>query len=196
MSVRLPITLAHHVFPQISITANPNYEASDEPAIIPPIQSSLTLGEIDGGTHQFVIELYIKVDAGNNPRIPYSLDVVCAAQARLDGEIPKTEDPQRMVAELGHKLLFPAVRELILSLTARQPWGQFSIGLGALSKPANASPGSGKKTAAAKPTGRPVHAGPARGKPSAGEVAAATAATSPAKRAAPRSITSRKTKPA
>lgn len=195
MAISVPITLAHHVFPKVSIVANPNYEASGEPANIPPLDSTLTVGEIDGGTNQFVIELYIKVEAGDNPRIPYSVDIVCAAQAVLVGDIPKDESPTRAMAEIGHRILFPAVRELILSLTARQPWGQFSIGLGVLGKPANPDPDSGKNAATAKPRPKPVHS-KAPVKPPLGktEVAAPIAASALPRQ--PRRIVARKKPPA
>lgn len=196
MSLAIPITLAHHVFPLVSIITNRNFQATDEPTTAPPIESALTVGELDGGTNKFVIELYVKVDAGDNPRIPYSVEIVCAAQAVLTGDIPKGESPNRAIAEIGYRLLFPAVRELILSLTARQPWGQFSIGLGVLGKPANPDFDSGNKAAAAKPGRRPVPAGPARVKSSASKIKEAVPATAPAKHPTPRRVVVRKKPPA
>lgn len=192
MSLAIPITLAHHVFPQVSIITNPSFQVTGEPTVAPPIESALTVGELDGGTNQFVIELYVKIDAGDNPRIPYSVEIVCAAQALLTGDIPKGESPNRAIAEIGHRLLFPAVRELILSLTARQPWGQFSIGLGVIGKPANPDLGSGDKAAAAKSRGRPVHAAPARVKPSAGKIKEVVSAAAPIKHSAPRRVVRKK----
>lgn len=186
MSLAIPITLAHHVFPQVSIITNPNFQATGEPTTAPPIESALTVGELDGGTNQFVIELYVKVDAGNNPRIPYSVEIVCAAQAVLTGGMPNGESPNRAIAEIGHRLLFPAIRELILSLTARQPWGQFSIGLGVL-KPANPAPDTSDATTAAKPKPRKVHS-----KAAPRKIAAAAAATATAKPAPKGRITIRR----
>lgn len=191
MSLSIPITLAHHVFPQVSIITNPSYQATGEPATTPTIESRLTVGEIDGGTNQFVIELYVKVDAGDNPRIPYSVEIACAAQAVIAGDMPKGEHPNHAIAEIGHRLMFPAVRELILSLTARQPWGQFSIGLGVLGKPVNPDADSGKKAVTAKHGSRPVRARKPAAVPPPGKDKVATAPV-PAIRPTPRRIATRK----
>ena len=154
MTIEIPLQLQHHSFPNISIIANPDYQASTGPTQVPAIDAKLTVGEIDGSHNHFVIELRVQLNAANNPRLPYSLDIVCAMQTIVTEPLPTEKPMSHLMAETGHRLLFPAIRELVLSLTARQPWGQFSIGIGTL--------GAVKQTAQPKPGQRKAKAPPAK----------------------------------
>lgn len=154
MATEIPLQLQHHSFPNISIVANPDYKASPGPAPVPAIDAKLTVGEIDGNHNHYVIELRVQLDATDNSTIPYSLDVVCAMQAVVTGPLSDKTPVTRVMAETGHRLLFPAIRELVLNLTARQPWGQWSIGLGALGEMENTAHKGSRvplKPATAKP---------------------------------------------
>lgn len=132
MNVGVPITLEHHFFPRISISANPNYVAHGKPLDATPISAQLNVTEANGGKNRFMVELRLNVLAGPDNGLPYSLDILCVGYVTIPGELPKDLAAKQVVLDIGHRMLFPAVRELILSLTARQPWGQFSIGVGVL----------------------------------------------------------------
>jgi len=134
MNVSVPVTLEHHFFPHISIAANPEYVSTRKPLDASPVVANLNVAEVKNGNNRFMVELHVHVVAGPGNGLPYSFDILCIGYATIQGKLPADVPAKGVVADIGQRVLFPAVRELILSLTARQPWGQFSIGMGLLGR--------------------------------------------------------------
>lgn len=132
MTPAIPATFESTVFPEISILANPNFKPDSAVHVVSePIDSKISVEPIPDEKNKFAAELRVKMDARNRETIPYSFNIVCITILTVEDIIP--EDQRKSFATAAaHIMAFPAVRELILTLTARQPWGQFSIGLSSL----------------------------------------------------------------
>lgn len=128
--MEIPVTFEPHFFPLINIEANPDYNESD-PSLNVVIDSKLSINLTPKSASRFFCEQRVKVVRESNPNAPYYLDIVCLVFATIDDKVPE-EERKSAATVLAHSLLFPAVRELVLSLTARQPWGVLSIGLSSL----------------------------------------------------------------
>jgi hypothetical protein len=75
---------------------------------------------------------------------------VCVCFLYVEG-VTSDDEAKAAATRSAHDMLFPAIRELVLNLTARQPWGQFSIGqstLGAATQ--QAAPAPTKKATGAR----------------------------------------------
>lgn len=132
MSQSIPVTFESTTFPEILITANPNYASKSEiNQVSPAIDSKINVAAFPGSESRFVGELRVKVVA-NDENSPYTINVLCLVVFTITDEIP-AEHRHDFALQAAHTMAFPAIRELILLLTARQPWGQFSVGLSVLS---------------------------------------------------------------
>lgn len=132
MTPNIPATFESTVFPEISILANPNFKPDSVIHVVDePVDSKISVEPIPDEINKFAAELRVKMDARNRETIPYSFNIVCLTILTIEDIVP--EDQRKSFATAAaHIMAFPAVRELILTLTARQPWGQFSIGLSSL----------------------------------------------------------------
>ena len=125
----MKIEQEQHFFPRVSITANPDFnkeEASKEEFAGVEIESKLHVRKLDN-THRYFCEQRVKISKDTCPEAPYYLDVVCLCFLSAS-DYTSEEEENTAAIHAAHEALFPAVRELILTVTARQPWGQFTIG--------------------------------------------------------------------
>ena len=147
------ISFEEHFFPHIAISANPKFnpasKTSDE-AVEITIGSNISAQKVSEDSSRYLSELRVKIDQANSPASPYFMDIACLCFLEVENAASE-EEARSEATRAAHEMLFPAVRELVLNLTARQPWGQFSIGLAALRNTADTAdaspPSSGKKAA-------------------------------------------------
>lgn len=124
------VTFEEHLFPQIKIFANPKFDprTKTSPEIVEVIiDSNISTKKTAPDQQRYLSELRVKVDPTDNPAAPYFMDVVCLCFIEVE-ESRTDEEAKHAATEAAHDMLYPAIRELVLNLTARQPWGQFSIG--------------------------------------------------------------------
>lgn len=132
MKAHFPADFESTVFPEIFIFANPNFKQSANINVVnEPIDSQISARPIPNEKNKFAAELRVKLDARNSESIPYSFNIVCLTIFTVEDVVPE-DQRDGFALQAAHIIAFPAVRELILSLTARQPWGQFSIGVSIL----------------------------------------------------------------
>ncbi|MBK9447558.1 MAG: hypothetical protein IPO00_16555 [Betaproteobacteria bacterium] len=75
----------------------------------------------------FVAHQRVVVDLEKNPLSPYAIEIECIGMLKaMEAGIEKG------VTMVAHSVLYSAVRELVLQLTSRQPWGPLSIGISVL----------------------------------------------------------------
>lgn len=135
MSDDIQLLLEHHFFPHIQVTANPNYVPSTSPMGRAPINSHLDVAKTQDSPLRYQAQLHVTLNAQGSTSSPYSIDVISIGHISFSEPQEEGKKPHEVVANTAFRLLFPAIRELVLTLTARQPWGQFSIGMSAPPKP-------------------------------------------------------------
>lgn len=137
------------MFPEISVIANPEFVNNGQLKVInDKVESNIAIDCLDLEKRRYLGELRVRTGATGNNNTPYTIDILCITSFRIDPDIPD-EALEQVALRAAHSMAFPAVRELILTLTARQPWGQFSIGMSLLrtapDKPDNGSTLRSKK---------------------------------------------------
>lgn len=142
MKTTTPVLFEGTTFPEISVIANPDFRGNmDEPNTIDgDVDSKLNMVCASDKDRRFIGELRVRTGHNSNDT-PYKIDILCVVSLMVDSAVPR-DDLHAFALQAAHSMAFPAIRELIISLTARQPWGQFSIGLSVLapSKGANQQP--------------------------------------------------------
>lgn len=127
-----PITLDRYFFTRFVVVSNPDHVNGEEETVNVDLDSSINVKEPEEGNgHTFIAEQRVKLDASTRPDLPYSLDIECIGFFKVDGSLER-DKRLRAVTVVAHNVLYAAVRESVLSATARQAWGPFSIGLSVL----------------------------------------------------------------
>jgi len=127
MQIINDFSIEPHFFPLISVSANPKFKRIENQTIEAEIESNITVHDVANKSDRLFVDMRVKMD-GDKCNAPYLIDVVCGCFISTSLDISQDEIKDR-AANICFKVLYSAVRELVLTLTARQPWGQFSIGI-------------------------------------------------------------------
>lgn len=130
-----PISIERYFFTRFSVISNPDHTPDESGLINAQVDSSLNINQQENGD-AYIATQRVKLIADDNSSLPYSLDIECIGFFKVE---PSLEEGKRlqMVAAVAHSVLFAAARDAVLTATARQVWGAFSIGLAVL-QPLNA----------------------------------------------------------
>lgn len=128
MNITELVDVDTHLFSHVRILAVPKFEPQKPGPTHEVIKSQLTLQHHPKDAVRYLARLRILFNKEASPKHPYSIDIGCMTQVTLIKDIPEP-DRRQIIAQAAHDLLLPAIREMILSITSRQPWGSMSIGL-------------------------------------------------------------------
>lgn len=126
-----PISIDRYFFTRFCIVSNPDCTPEESGLINARVESSLNISQPPEGGNSYIAEQSVKLTTDGNSALPYSLDVVCIGILKVEPSLEE-EKRQQMVTVVSHSVLFAAIRDTVLTATARQPWGPFSIGLAVL----------------------------------------------------------------
>lgn len=123
-----PVQLLRHVYTTVEVGANPaldfpiakeNYQIAVDFKLLPPPPAT---------TNQFSVELTVRLgpSAGEAPW-RYKAAVVVRGLLELSPGFPDDAPIEQIVRLNGGSLLMGAVRELIMTLTARSEWGPLEL---------------------------------------------------------------------
>lgn len=127
-----PITLERYFFTRLIVISNPDHIENHDGRLDVEMESSLDVKQPPEETGSlFIAEQRVRLDATSNPQLPYTIDIECIGFFNMDSSL-EVEQRLKAVTVVAHNVLYAAVREAILSATARQAWGPLSIGLSVL----------------------------------------------------------------
>ena len=114
-----PLLLERHVFKRVEIVASPKPDSG----ALNLLNVQLSCAQAQGDSSRFLIGLDLKLlpvpDSGKTP--PYTGEVSLEGEFRVAAEVP--EDRQQVIAITnGAGILFGAIREMVIGITARGPW--------------------------------------------------------------------------
>lgn len=114
-----PVQLKHHFFPRIQLQAIPGGKRENQPMI----NREVAYEPLPNKPKDWQIELKVKLESAEkiNPFI-YELDVHVIGIFELVAELPP-EQGQQLIVVNGLSILYGAVREMVVNLTARSPFG-------------------------------------------------------------------------
>lgn len=138
-----PISIDRYFFTRFCVVSNPDHTPSESGLVNAQIESALNVSQPTESGHVYIAEQRVKLITEGNFSLPYSLDIECIGFFKVAPSLEE-EKRQQMIAAVAHSVLFAAIRDAVLTATARQPWGPFSIGLAVLqSLAAPAAAGAG-----------------------------------------------------
>lgn len=126
-------------FTHIRVNAIPSLKPTNEAMIDGTVNSELKITGSKENNCRFLVNLQVTFNLESDPKFLYAIDVGCMCQLTVDKTVIASKRHER-AAQAAHEMLFPAIREMVLSITSRQPWGPFSIGLGFLKLTSEADP--------------------------------------------------------
>jgi preprotein translocase subunit SecB len=126
-----PVSIDRYFFTRFCVVSNPDHTPEENGLINAQVESSLNISQPNEGGNIYIAEQRVKLTTDGNSSLPYSLDIECIGFLKVDPSLEE-EKRQHIVTVVAHSILFAAVRDAVLTATARQPWGPFSIGLAVL----------------------------------------------------------------
>lgn len=122
-----PLRLETYFFPKVQIEANPDYSPKDAPEEH-DVQLNMNVGLL--GSEQeptrFQLMLDIEKISAKTGVLPYRLSLEAVAFLTVDDKF-KHPDVKRLVQVNGASMLYSSIREMVLMVTGRGPWGAFQL---------------------------------------------------------------------
>lgn len=151
MTRNVPVLFEGTMFPEITVLTNPDFIPDGALNLIDAeVESKIAIECTNRDERRYVAELRVRTGIKPADNVPYKIDILCISAIQIDPDVPE-ENIKQLALRASHAMTFPAIREMILTLTARQPWGQFSIGMSSLAsakkqvEPQNTSKPASKK---------------------------------------------------
>jgi preprotein translocase subunit SecB len=122
-----PLRLETYFFPKVQIEANPDYSPTDVPEER-DVQMKMNVGLLGSEQEPNRFQLMLDIEKISVPTgiLPYRLSLEAVAFLTVDDNL-KHSDIKRLVQVNGASMLYSAVRELVLMVTGRGPWGAFQL---------------------------------------------------------------------
>lgn len=133
-----PIGLENLVFTKCIVEAMPGHVPGEERVSASPSNHIEIEPEDDSG-RKWTAMMRTVVNPERDPTWPYHIEMECMAFLTCDGSLDEAS-AHRGIAITAHSVLFGAIRETVLWLTGRQPYGGLMLGLSVLAQaPSKAS---------------------------------------------------------
>ena len=122
-----PLRLETYFFPKVQIEANPEYSPKDAQEH-GDVQVKMNVGLLasDQDKTRFQLVLDIESIGTETGILPYRVSLGAVAFIAVDGDL-KHPDIERLVQINGASMLYSAIREMVLMVTGRGPWGAFPL---------------------------------------------------------------------
>lgn len=125
---RAPLSLERYFYTRIHIEANREFTDKDARKgaidLDVNVRVSVLKNKDDPELYQLVLATN-RLDAKEGP-LPYLIDAEVVGVFRLDPAF-KHNDRETLVRNNGASMLYGALREYLLMLTGRGPWGEFQL---------------------------------------------------------------------
>lgn len=123
----IPLRLDEYFFTRIHVEANPEFTGESGAGSSVEVEPHTTLlkHQEDPTRYQVTVtvgELHTRDDAP----LPYNLDVQAVGLFSVDSALVH-DDIDRLVLVNGASMLYSALREHVLTVTGRGPWGAFQL---------------------------------------------------------------------
>jgi preprotein translocase subunit SecB len=124
-----PIALDRIFFTRSIVISIPEHQPANGVDIAPTNQIDVTRAHDAAG--QYIATMRSIFNAERDPTAPYSIDMECIGVFTVDERL-SAEEAMRGVTITAHSVLYGAIREAVLWITGRQPYGALHLGLSVL----------------------------------------------------------------
>lgn len=127
-----PITLEQVLFVRSTVIAIPEHQPSaDGLRLHEGLHNQINITPLEGQPGRFNVSMHTVINPEMKKESPYFIDMECFAILTAD-ETLTPDEALRGVTITGHSVVYGAIREAVLWLTGRQPYGPLSLGLSVL----------------------------------------------------------------
>jgi preprotein translocase subunit SecB len=118
------INLEHYFLPVIDVAANPEHKPGDETLTIFSVNTQIS--EVND-TKRLAVNIEVKSDQDESTNPPYNFRLLGVGFLSISAEEYDSENAKEACLQVGHQVLFGAIREQIASLTGRGPWDAIQL---------------------------------------------------------------------
>jgi preprotein translocase subunit SecB len=133
-----PVNLKQVYFTRTMVIANPSHVPNDNLQVTIAPHNTINVQKLEDVNDEYVVTMKMLFNPENDNASAYSIDMECVALFQVVGI--EGDEALRAVTIVGHGVVYGAIRESVLWITGRHPFGPLSLGLSVL----------GQKTAEAK----------------------------------------------
>lgn len=127
-----PITLEQVLFVRSVVVAIPEHQPDPQGLRLQEgLANHINISPIEGQPGRFNVTMRTVINPEMKKESPYFIDMECMAILTADDTLTPDE-ALRGVTITGHSVVYGAIREAVLWLTGRQPYGPLSLGLSVL----------------------------------------------------------------
>lgn len=125
---RAPLSLERYFYTRVHVDANREYGPDDTQTAPRDVDIDVKVGMLRDAndSDRYQIVLSISNLTAKEGRLPYNVDAEIVGVFRLDANF-KHENREHLLKVNGSSILYGALREYLLMLTGRGPWGEFQI---------------------------------------------------------------------
>lgn len=117
MTQRSPIRLVQYYFNKVEVELRRDFQPSESPVeYSASIQSNVKKHSED--PFNFMVEIKVEIPSPDIPHIPYAVKIIGTGIFQIDREVEE-KDHYTLVKGTGAAMLYGAMREFVLILTAR-----------------------------------------------------------------------------
>ncbi len=130
-NVTHPISLLEIYFTKSIVVSIPEWPIGIDKEIEARPINNIEVTKIEGADGRYFTRMTSVLNAEKSADAPYYIDMECIAFFNADQKLPE-EEARKGVHITAHSVLYGAIREAVLWLTGRQPFGPFTYGLSIL----------------------------------------------------------------
>lgn len=125
-----PVDLNQVYFTRSIVISNPNFIPDGNPKTTITPNNSINVQKVENSDSEYVVTMRMIFNPDNDPASGYSIDMECVGLFSVTG-LPD-EEALRAVTIVGHSVVYGAIREAVLWITGRHPFGPLSLGVSVL----------------------------------------------------------------
>ena len=125
-----PITLDKVFFTRSVVIAIPEHMPVPDVVVQGPV-NNINVVKLEGEPGRYNAQMRAVMNPTAEKSSPYSIDMECIAELRADDTLTE-EEAMRAINITAHSVLYGAIREAVVWITSRQPYGPLMLGLSIL----------------------------------------------------------------
>jgi hypothetical protein len=129
-----PISLDKIFFTKMHVEAIAEFKGLDKNKLTHTPENKLHVSTLDESGRKFSVSMSTTFNKEKDSKDPYCIEIECIGIFSADTTLTLTE-AIRHIQITAHSVLYGAIRESVLWITGRQPYGPFQLGLSILQAP-------------------------------------------------------------
>jgi preprotein translocase subunit SecB len=125
-----PVNLKQVYFTRTIVVANPNHRPDLSAPVRMAPQNEINVQKLEDAENEYVVSMRTRFNPESDPSEGYTIDMECVAL--FDVLNISGDEALKAVSIVGHNVVYGAIREAVLWITGRHPFGALAFGLSVL----------------------------------------------------------------